>query len=86
MLRIATLKHGMGDFQNIIVYLPGKEKQQIYTKLQRILYRQSLKHYYFDLKVNIEGSRRDNFKLLNVRYFKLKMPRSARVKTLERIF
>eukprot|EP00924_Labyrinthula_sp_SR-Ha-C_P016115 snap_masked-scaffold_4-processed-gene-19.25-mRNA-1 protein AED:1.00 eAED:1.00 QI:0/-1/0/0/-1/1/1/0/179 len=85
MLRMAIMKHGMSDFQNIIVYLPGKGKQQIYTKLQRILYRQSLEHYH-GLRVDIEVLRQDNFKLLNGRYFKLKMSRSSKVKTLERIF
>eukprot|EP00924_Labyrinthula_sp_SR-Ha-C_P002318 snap_masked-scaffold_16-processed-gene-0.8-mRNA-1 protein AED:1.00 eAED:1.00 QI:0/-1/0/0/-1/1/1/0/425 len=84
MLRIAVLKYGMGDFAGIAIYLPGKGKQQVYIKLQRVLYRQSLEHYH-GLRIDIEQVRKDNYKLLNGGYFKLKMPRTKRLKVLERV-
>eukprot|EP00924_Labyrinthula_sp_SR-Ha-C_P002665 snap_masked-scaffold_13-processed-gene-3.32-mRNA-1 protein AED:1.00 eAED:1.00 QI:0/0/0/0/1/1/2/0/1264 len=84
MLRRAVLRHGMGNFVEILKLVRGKNKQQVYTKLQRVLKRQSLELYH-GLKIDIITVSKNNESLNNGHYFKLRMPRTEEQKLMERM-
>eukprot|EP00924_Labyrinthula_sp_SR-Ha-C_P002389 snap_masked-scaffold_16-processed-gene-2.6-mRNA-1 protein AED:1.00 eAED:1.00 QI:0/-1/0/0/-1/1/1/0/2052 len=67
-LRIAVLSCGFGNFEKIQAYVPGKSKQNIYTKLQRMVGRQSLKVYH-GLHLDVMKLKDDNLKYKGVDYF-----------------
>eukprot|EP00924_Labyrinthula_sp_SR-Ha-C_P004276 snap_masked-scaffold_3-processed-gene-19.39-mRNA-1 protein AED:0.47 eAED:0.49 QI:0/0/0/0.25/1/1/4/0/1284 len=67
-LRIGTLSCGFGNFEKIQKYVPGKSKQNIYTKLQRMIGRQRLKIYH-GLHLDVMKLKDDNFKYKGVDYF-----------------
>eukprot|EP00924_Labyrinthula_sp_SR-Ha-C_P004884 snap_masked-scaffold_1-processed-gene-15.23-mRNA-1 protein AED:0.47 eAED:0.47 QI:0/-1/0/1/-1/1/1/0/1610 len=52
ILNILVMKFGMGSFSEYRKYLPGKNKQQMYNKMQRYIGVQSLEHFQ-GLKVNL---------------------------------
>eukprot|EP00924_Labyrinthula_sp_SR-Ha-C_P016787 snap_masked-scaffold_6-processed-gene-14.40-mRNA-1 protein AED:1.00 eAED:1.00 QI:0/0/0/0/1/1/2/0/192 len=52
ILNILVIKFGMGKFREYRKYLPGKNKQKMYTKMQRFIGVQSLEHF-LRLKVDL---------------------------------
>eukprot|EP00924_Labyrinthula_sp_SR-Ha-C_P001736 augustus_masked-scaffold_113-processed-gene-0.12-mRNA-1 protein AED:1.00 eAED:1.00 QI:0/0/0/0/1/1/3/0/823 len=84
-LRLVIMSFGMGDFQKIREYLPGKNKQQVYTKLQRTMMKQSLEEYH-GLRVDILKVRNDSMKNSGGSYIKLRMSMTLRKKKMKNIF
>eukprot|EP00924_Labyrinthula_sp_SR-Ha-C_P016187 snap_masked-scaffold_4-processed-gene-21.51-mRNA-1 protein AED:1.00 eAED:1.00 QI:0/-1/0/0/-1/1/1/0/2106 len=84
-LRLVIMSFGMGDFQKIREYIPGKNKQQVYTKLQRMLMKQSLEEYH-GLRIDILKVRNDNIKNAGGNYIKLKMSMTLQARKKRAIF
>eukprot|EP00924_Labyrinthula_sp_SR-Ha-C_P000042 augustus_masked-scaffold_60-processed-gene-0.71-mRNA-1 protein AED:0.69 eAED:0.69 QI:0/-1/0/1/-1/1/1/0/2071 len=76
-LRFGVLNHGFGDFIALKKYVPGKNKQQVYTKLQKLVGRQSLKVYH-GLYLDVDVLRVDNLRMTGEEYCVRRIPRDSK--------
>eukprot|EP00924_Labyrinthula_sp_SR-Ha-C_P005510 augustus_masked-scaffold_62-processed-gene-0.16-mRNA-1 protein AED:1.00 eAED:1.00 QI:0/-1/0/0/-1/1/1/0/2107 len=83
-LRFAILVVGFGDFQSIRKFVPGKTKQQLYTKIQRLVGRQSLKVYH-GLKLDVRKLKQDNLRYTGCNYYIQSSPLAENKMLLKKI-
>eukprot|EP00924_Labyrinthula_sp_SR-Ha-C_P003155 augustus_masked-scaffold_15-processed-gene-0.43-mRNA-1 protein AED:1.00 eAED:1.00 QI:0/0/0/0/1/1/2/0/2053 len=76
-LRFGVLNHGFGNFAALKQYVPGKNKQQVYTKLQKLVGRQSLKAYH-GLYLDVDVLKIDNLSMTGEEYYVRKKLRDSK--------
>eukprot|EP00924_Labyrinthula_sp_SR-Ha-C_P007815 snap_masked-scaffold_28-processed-gene-3.55-mRNA-1 protein AED:1.00 eAED:1.00 QI:0/-1/0/0/-1/1/1/0/165 len=66
-LRFAILVVGFGDLQSIGKFVPRKTKQKLYTKIQNLVDRKSLKIYH-GLRLDVRKLKRENLRFTGCNY------------------